>query len=89
MLHIEKNMCTKRDKKQNTFKLTNTSNPHKIIVKLKVQTAYSDNQTDISHSVVNIHCINNSVCVPLFVSVNQQAKSVWLWLQFFAKFFRI
>lgn len=35
MLHIEKNMCTKRDKKQNTFKLTNTSNPHKIIVKLK------------------------------------------------------
>lgn len=69
MLHIEKNMCTKRDKKQNTFKLTNTSNPHKIIVKLKVQTAYSDNQTDISHSVVNIHCINNSVCVPLFVKV--------------------
>lgn len=55
MLHIEKNMCTKRDKKQNTFKLTNTSNPHKIIVKLKVQTAYSYNQTDISHSVVNIH----------------------------------
>lgn len=37
-------MCTKRDKKQNTFKVTDTSDPHKVIVKLKVQTANSNNQ---------------------------------------------
>lgn len=58
-------MCTKRDKKQNTFKVTDTSDPHKDIVKLKVQTANSDNQTDISLGVINIYCISNSVCVPL------------------------
>lgn len=58
-------MCTKRDKKQNTFKVTDTSDPHKVIVKLKVQTANSDNQTDISLGVINIYCISNSVCVPL------------------------
>lgn len=51
-------MCTKRDKKQNTFKVTDTSDPHKVIVKLKVQTANSDNQTVLLTYIASaIQCV--------------------------------
>lgn len=38
----EKECVLKEIKKQNTFKVTDTSDPHKVIVKLKVQTANSN-----------------------------------------------